>query len=434
MVLFRRLVNVSLILTEALGTLAREQPEYWLNPKQTWDPESMLLLQKIVDFLKISQANLGIVGAVDLLLRRLLKPEFFTTPTHTYLVTQVGQLWQPEPAPESQGLPIGVILLDADNQTLDTDKEQWLQEVTETQVNYKFAFANWKAKNNDIDLKKRGYYLFHAPAGDDMADGLMIAFASTIPHHYPEVGRVFVCSNDRTFDNLVAALQRSGVTCLRVIQQNRHRFRIHDYQSETVYAYKPPIPSKGQFIQHLLQLIQDLTRGDQVWVPVTLVEEKYQDRFGLTPQEILQAQQSEHQSLTHFFRSLRQQCVVHSLQGQDYVCRFVREIEPTKLPGNGPRNGQTPGETTPNAAMEMIQIITELIQSQGTPPGEFINPAVITTGYHAKYGHGIVEGLRQRGLGSNIQAFLKRHPHHFTIRTGQSGQWDVAYAIIPAAS
>ncbi|MCJ2544464.1 hypothetical protein [Thermostichus vulcanus] len=231
----RRLLEISLLVAETLAQVRQHQPDLWLLEKQAWDPQSSLFVTKAAQFLEKYEQRLGISRATDTLLRQLLQPQFFTTEVHTQLITQIGQLWQPE-TPRL----VGAILLDADNQTLAVDKEQWIQEVTETSINYRFAFANWKARNADVELKRRGYYLLHAPAGDDMTDGLMIAFASTLPQHYSEVGRVFICSNDRTFDALAATFSKYRVTCYRVIQLNRHRLRIYNYQTGMTHEYGSP--------------------------------------------------------------------------------------------------------------------------------------------------------------------------------------------------
>ncbi|MEN9240231.1 MAG: hypothetical protein Q6J68_05685, partial [Thermostichales cyanobacterium SZTDM-1c_bins_54] len=278
----RQWLETALLIGETLTEIANTRPELWLNPQRPWDPESVVVVARIAEMLK-AQASQGITGAIDALLRKLLKPDFFTTPLHTQLMTKVVQKWQPEPARN-----VAAILLDADNQTLDVDKEQWMQEVTSSRINYRFAFANWKSRNSDIELKKRGYYLLHAPAGDDMADGLMIAFASTLPQHYAEIGQVFVCSNDRTFDSLVATFSKYDVRCYRVIQRSRHRVTIYDHQTNTSYNYSPPIPDKSDLVKQIVDIIRDLHRGNPVWIPVEAVMQQYEQSYGLQLGEVIQ--------------------------------------------------------------------------------------------------------------------------------------------------
>lgn len=412
----RRLLETSLLIAEALTDVSQSRPDLW-NPQQpAWDPESLVLVHKIAEFLKINESRLGITGATEALLRKVLQPQFFTTEAYTQLITQVGKHWHPEPSKS-----VGAILLDADNQTLDVDKEQWLQEVTETAINYRFAFANWKTRNTDIDLKKRGYYLLHAPAGDDMADGLMIAFASTLPHHYSDVGRIFVCSNDRTFDTLVGILPRYGVTCYRVIQPNRHRLRIHDYQAGQTHEYVPPMPEKQEFIHQIIGLVRELKRGDLLWIPIPDLVQRYEEKYGLSIQDILKKRLPEHSSLTAFLRSLPRYFAVHSVQGREFLCCF------TPPPRNASETQTQSNSRISQGAQEMITIIRDLLKSQGITPGQYVSPGLITTGFNEKFGHGILDGLRQRGLVANLRVFMTQNSADFSIKPGTNGQWEVAY-------
>ncbi len=410
----RRLFEVSLLVAETLAQVRQEQPHLWLPEKQAWDPESPLFVTKVAQFFEKSEQHLGITRATDTLLRQLLQPQFFTTEAHTQLITQIGQIWQPA-TPQL----VGALLLDADNQTLAVDKEQWIQEVTGTSIRYRFAFANWKARNTDVDLKRRGYYLLHAPAGNDMTDGLIIAFASTLPQHYLEIGRVFICSNDRTFDALSATFSKYHIACYRVIQLNRHRLRIHNYQTGETYEYKPPLPNRQEFIRQITELIRDFKKGNFSWRPVIELEKQYEEKYGLAIQEVLQNCASEHASLTAFLRSLPRYCAVHTVQGQAYFCPF--------LPPEGITLPSTSSAAPQPLAAEMIDIIRELLRSQGKAAGEYAHPGLITTAYNAKYGHGILEGLRRRGLVANLRSFIAQHPRDFAIKSGSNGSWEVAY-------
>jgi len=323
----------------------------------------LVFVTDVSKILKADEPRLGITGATEALLRKLLRPHFFTLEVYTQLVTQIGQCWQPE-----SNQRVGAILLDADNQTLDIDKEQWLQDITQTAINYRFAFANWKTRNADIDLKKRGYYLLHAPAGDDMADGLMIAFASNLPQHYSEVKSIFICSNDRTFDTLMATLPKYGVTCYRVIQPNRHRLRIHNHQIGNTYEYQPPIPEKQDFINQILELVLELQKGEHPWIPIITLARKYEKKYGLTIQEILKQRASEHSSFIAFLRSQSHRLAIHQLQGRKYLCLFTPP----------PQSPLLPPQTN---VREMNGIIRELLQSQGKLAGEYVSFSVIATGY-----------------------------------------------------
>ncbi|MFQ3585944.1 MAG: hypothetical protein SNJ85_13685 [Cyanobacteriota bacterium] len=114
--IIRRLLEISLLIAETLAQLRQDQPDLWLPEKQAWDPQSSLFVTKAAQFLEKYEQHLGISRATDTLLRHLLhllQPQFFTTEVHTQLITQMGQLWQPE-TPRL----VGAILLDADNQTL----------------------------------------------------------------------------------------------------------------------------------------------------------------------------------------------------------------------------------------------------------------------------------------------------------------------------
>ncbi len=405
----RRLLEISILIAETLAQVRQDQPDLWRPDRQMWNPSSLLFVTKVAHYIERYEPSMGINMTTESLLQGLLQSPFFTTEVHTQLITRIGQIWQPE-TPRI----LGAILLDADNQTLDVDKEQWIQEATETSISYRFAFANWKARNADIDLKRRGYYLIHAPAGDDVTDGLMIAFASTLPQHYSEVGRVFVCSNDRIFDALAATLTKYGVLCYRVIQLNRHRLCIHNYQAGTTHDYEPPLPTKQEFIEQVKSLAQDLEKGHKSWIPIIELQEKYQETYGLSIQKILQNYDQEHVSLTDVLHSLSGYFDVQTDQGQDY-CRLTPVKEHLLPPPK------------PAAEEEMVDIIQELLRSQGISSGTYTNLNLIAAAYNTKYGHSISEGLRRRNLKNKLLEFISQRPSTFGTRKGRDGQWEVAY-------
>jgi hypothetical protein len=125
-----RLLEISLLIAETLAQIRRDQPDLWRPDRQMWDPSSLLFVTKVAQFLEQYEPSKGINRTTENLLQKLLQPPFFITEVHTQLMTRIGQLWQPETA-----RTLGAILLDADNQTIDVDKEQWIQEATETSIN-----------------------------------------------------------------------------------------------------------------------------------------------------------------------------------------------------------------------------------------------------------------------------------------------------------
>ncbi|MEN9224335.1 MAG: OST-HTH/LOTUS domain-containing protein [Thermostichus sp. HHBFW_bins_43] len=408
----RRLFEVSLLIAETLAQVRQDQPDLWRPDRQMWEPSSSAFVTKVAQFLERYEPSRGINRTTESLLQTLLQPTFFATKTFTRLMTCIGQVWQPE-ATEL----VGAILLDADNQTLTVDKEQWIQEVTDTSINYRFAFANWKARNTDVDLIKRGYHLLHAPAGDDMTDGLMIAFAGTIHQHYPEIEKVFICSNDRTFDVLAVTFSKYSVAYYRVIQHG-HCLQVQNYQTGKNYEYKPPptqepsSTSQGadraeEMVDIILELLRSQGKAAGEYTQLNLIATAYNTKYGHSISEGLRQRGQGSKLLTFITQQSNAFATKKSEDGQWKVSSKVTYRDPKSV--------------------EMVDIILELLRSQGKAAGEYVQLSLIGTAYNTKYGHSISEGLRQRGQGSKLLTFITQQSSTFAIRERKGGEWEVAY-------
>ncbi|MCJ2544551.1 OST-HTH/LOTUS domain-containing protein [Thermostichus vulcanus] len=183
--------------------------------------------------------------------------------------------------------------------------------------------------------------------------------------------------------------------------------------------YKPPLPTRQEFVKQVTELTRDFKKGNHSWIPVVELGKQYEEKYGLLIQEVLQNCAKEHASLAAFLRSLPRYFAVHTVQGQAYFCPFTSPNEQAPLAART--------VDLKSSAAEMVDIIRELLRSQGKAAGEYAHPGLVTTAYNSRYGHGILEGLRRRGLGANLRAFIAQCSSDFAIRAGSNGSWEVAY-------
>ena len=218
-----------------------------------------------------------------------------------------------------------IILLDADQLTIDRDTEIQLEKRTHSQILYRIAFANWKIKNNDRVLHERHYLLIHLPAGRDKADGGMIMFGSSIREHYPDVNCIFICSNDQIFISLATRVIQLGLQAYR-INQIGQEIHVKSLDGIESWMIRPSIP-----IATLLSRVKDIIEKEASsgWILMKSIENSYQRNYGINFEDDLK-EQPEYHSLLEFLQHYPKHFVVHSVnldRAEIYISCFHPPLE-----------------------------------------------------------------------------------------------------------
>jgi len=226
-----------------------------------------------------------------------------------------------------------MVLLDADNLSLDLYHEQYLQKQLNCDINYRIAFANWKHKTSDANFYSRHYVLIHVPSGQDLADGAMLVFGSSIQKHYPDVDQVFIASNDKIFTSLATSLVQQKYKVYH-ITQNGEKVTVQNIKTGERWGLpKPPIP-----IGHLIQRVKDLyhqLKGDHFWVTLESLDAAYAQTHGVDFVEEL-ADRIDGNTLLAFLQKYPQNFVVHYTDPQAGPFWFALFNQPAAQNDAGP--------------------------------------------------------------------------------------------------
>ena len=207
-----------------------------------------------------------------------------------------------------------MILLDADQLSLDRETELELEKRTNCKILYRIAFANWKNKNNDRLLHERHYLLIHLPSGKDKADGGMMIFGSSIQDHYPDVNCLFICSNDQIFISLAMRVTELGLHAylLNKIGSDVHVKSLDGIESWTI---KPQVPI-AQLLERIKTIMGKIANNS--WVLLDALEEAYLKEQGHRFEEDLRGRE-QYDSLLSFLKHSPKHFVVHQVKEETLV-------------------------------------------------------------------------------------------------------------------
>jgi hypothetical protein len=282
-------------------------------------------------------------------------------------VIDVLSVKQPEPSTKLKAM----ILLDADQLSLDRETELELEKRTNCKILYRIAFANWKSKNNDRLLHERHYLLIHLPSGKDKADGGMMIFGSSIQDHYPDVNCLFICSNDQIFVSLAMRVTQLG---LQAYQLNQIGSEVHVKSLDSIESWtiKPQVPIV-QLLERLKTIISKKSKNG--WILLNSLEEEYFKEQGNNFQEDLVGR-DHYNSLLEFLKYYPKHFVVHQVQQETavvYVMLFRASPQFTS-PASSPQASApevTPEQLGPNDPLAPLDHSPAL-----DPPGEALNDKI----------------------------------------------------------
>ncbi len=286
-----------------------------------------------------------------------------------------------------------MILLDADQLSLDRETELELEKRTNCKILYRIAFANWKNKNNDRLLHERHYLLIHLPSGKDKADGGMMIFGSSIQDHYPDVNCLFICSNDQIFISLAMRATELGLHAylLNQIGSDVHVKSLDGIESWTI---KPQVP-----IPKLLERIKTIMGkiANNSWVLLEDLGEAYLKEQGNRFEEDLRGRE-QYDSLLSFLKHYPKHFVVHQVKEETSVV-YVMLFETSFPSGENPVRvasqatiGSTAEQTNDsNGKIEDFQeklltlLDTLLADSSRLRSGEYIDFTDLATAFFKTY-------------------------------------------------
>jgi len=196
--------------------------------------------------------------------------------------TQADQQIQPE--------AIAILLLDAENLRIDDKIEAFLVNACTYPLRVKIAFANWRSLGQyDVELHNRHYDLIHVPKGDDMADGKMIVFGSSLHERYPEAKEVIVCSSDKVMSNLCTKLQQEGFLVSQV-QKRETDITFSNTAGKIVNfsTRQASILPMEDYLAHVKQLIQEEQKQTGAnWIPLTKISQQFRQMQGITLSQVM---------------------------------------------------------------------------------------------------------------------------------------------------
>lgn len=303
------LVQICSAVCEVIATTQQQHPEHLAEKYQSfpWHREAYQLTfrEKLAARLrKISRLDV-FLREIEQILRNLFAPLFFESSNYQNLMLQVQTLLSSSAQTQESFTPlelpvaslnnqkvnsetaIAILLLDAENLQPDTETEQFLENICTYHLQIKIAFANWKKLGNyDVELHRRGYDMVHVPAGNDMADGKMIAFGSSIHAHYPSAKEILICSSDKVMSNLCNRLRQREFIVYQVRKQDDEIIMVNPATGQ-VTPYLPKITTGIPSIEECVIQLKELIRTEQKrtsspWVKLFKISQIFQTKNGFT--------------------------------------------------------------------------------------------------------------------------------------------------------
>jgi len=468
-----RLDQFAQVICRAIATLQQQQPE-WLLEKIR--PHDWQKAERQAECVKKLQAFLDQPTSqepgqmIRSLLQRLFVPEFFETSAFEQLQTQLHQLdlrensspellTTPQPQSELNGKvaepnrAIALLLLDAENLKLDSTQELFLRNICTFPLQVKIAFANWKACGKyDEELHRRGYDLMHVPAGNDMADGKMIAIGSSIHDHYSGVQEVLVCSSDKVMTNLHTKLSQQGLTVYQVRKQQDGAIAVTNSNTEqTLTCPKvetPIIPPLETSIAQLKEVIRtEQQRSGNHWIELSKISQLFRNQYQFSLSQLVNIHQPGKRA-RDLFLERPQEFVVHQAPEKAalYITLFeagtsinpgtVKVQNPVELAkkeeaasspssnnGKGAQANQAAAEFSIKTAKDLETAIAQIISSLTGDSEGFVDISAIGSQFRQHYQRPITQVIKQLNINKKYPTFLQSCPT--LVVQKKDGKWQV---------
>ncbi len=303
---------------------------------------------------------------------------------------------------------IAILLLDAENLQLNTEKEKILATVCNFPLHVKIAFANWCSMGKrDVELHQRGYELIHVPVGKDNADGKMIAFGSSVHERYPNAKEVLVCSSDKVMTNLCNHLQHNGLIVYRVSKEGEYLTVLNvstDKLVTQITTNPPELPTIEQFIQQIKELIKsEQKKTKSCWIQLSTLSKSFKSKHNFTISEGV----SKHipgKKARDIFINYPTEFVIHQIDEASEI--YVTLFESHQEQSANSAKLSLPPSINSKADLEQAfnQIINELTIKS---PGSYINIGILSSKFNHEYGKSITKQIKSLQLSGNFIKFLQ---------------------------
>lgn len=331
---------------------------------------------------------------------------------------------------------IAILLLDAENLSLDEAAEKFLKQVCHYDLQIKIAFANWQRMGKkDVQLHKRHYELIHVPPGKDSADVKMATVGSSIFVHYPNAKEVFVCSSDGVMTHLCTTLQTHGLTVYLVRKQGK-LLTVLNTQTGKTQAYGmeeiSPVLSVEECVKTFKGILAaEQKRSGKQWVKFSRICAVFQDRYQIPLNQVAIASEPGKKA-RDIFCDRPNDFVVHQVPGDSelYIALFnFQELKsspnfeshplsltPQTMPQNSIHNGFN-GREEVELALERA-----IASMQKKYPGVAISTGMLGSEFKELYGQNPNWIIKKLGLAGNFSKFLESSSRFTLTSSPQTGE------------
>lgn len=359
------------------------------------------------------------------LLQSFLSPAFFVSDQFTELMGNIRKHTHPGLEIEAKHYPFwysrinqpdaafAILLLDAENLSLDSNLEKILGEICTYPIKIKLAFANWRRLGKkDVDFHSRGYELIHVPSGKNNADLKMSSLGSSIWINYPTAKEVLICSSDGDLHHLSTALQNHGLSVYRISRKGSEILVFNSNTGKTeIYSLvnKPTIPSLDEFIAQLKQIIQEeQTKSQTIWIKLARVSLLFQQNYKFTLAQVLD-HHFPGQKNAEVFLNLKQDFVVHQLSDNSHLYITLFDISlPQEKPAKKTPTPPTTQVINLGSKSDLETALVRIVQSlTAKEHKEYIPISDVATQFQKEYAVPITKAMRRLELGSKFLKILQ---------------------------
>ncbi|OUL19492.1 hypothetical protein BV378_33160 [Nostoc sp. RF31YmG] len=443
---------------QAIISIQEQQPELLNEKYKHLQWRSNTVESKFTEVLSQTPDWNALIQKLDGYLKNWLIPESFNSPILIELLHKVHQLNPQKNYLDSTGIfkyvessetfiptahvvtlqqtGIAILLLDAENLTINHEAEQFLTQVCHFPLQVKIAFANWRSigKKLDVELHNRGYDLIHVPAGRDHADGKMIAFGSSIHERYPNAKEVFVCSSDTVMTNLCNHIQQNGLIVYRVSKQGETVTVFNSFTGKSLISI-PVLPDEISSIDKFIHQLKILIKKEQIntqffWIKLSRLSKIFKDEYKLTISQVV-SQYLPGKKARDIFINYPADFVIHQIEPTSEL--YVTLLEVNQLPPADSTN-QAPSSSNPESSLldintkaDLEQALKNIIKSLNQTSSEsYVNAEILASEFNKKYSKSITQQMKSLHISGTFIQFLQSSGC-FILKQADKG-WKVSNA------
>ncbi len=331
---------------------------------------------------------------------------------------------------------IAILLLDAENLSLDQEAENFLKQICQYELQIKIAFANWQRMGKkDVQLHKRHYELIHVPPGKDSADVKMATVGSSIFVHYPNAKEVLVCSSDGVMSHLCTTLQTHGLTVYLVRKQGKF-LTVLNTQTGKTQSYGreeiSPVFSVEECVKTFKGILQsEQKKSGKQWIKFSRVCAVFEDRYQIPLTQVAIASEPGKKA-RDIFGDRPNDFVIHQVPGDPelYIALFdclelksspdvdsqLMSLNPSTTPPGSRHNGFKGREEVELALERAIASMHKKY------PGMAISTGMLGSEFKELYGQNPNWIIKKLGLGGNFSKFLQSSSRFSLTPSPQTGE------------